>query len=235
MADAFVCLVVNPALVFLFWAVFAGLSAKGAVRALAMTHRDALGTKWLQTVRSDAYGGENYDAWFRECRYFMASAVSPRLSVFQRRWLNNRGNGVCFEIIGGVARVRAAELSAENKPAAGISPVGYEAYCAEILRKAGWSATLTKRSGDQGADVIAERGHFRVVLQCKLHSQPVGNGAVQEALAAKLFYRADAAAVVSNAAYTPSAQQLAGMAHIPLLHDSQLDQLDQLCDAQRVA
>jgi restriction system protein len=86
-----------------------------------------------------------------------------------------------------------------------MSPLNYERHCAALLNSFGWSARLTKGSGDQGADVVAEKGGLRVVLQCKKYSRPVGNKAVQEVLAAMKFEDAHFAAVVSNAAFTPAA------------------------------
>jgi restriction system protein len=67
-------------------------------------------------------------------------------------------------------------------------------------------------------------------VQCKLYAQPVGNKAVQEALAAQRYYATDHAAVVSNAAFTRSAVQLARSAGVLLLHVSDLDRLDHLAD-----
>jgi restriction system protein len=81
---------------------------------------------------------------------------------------------------------------------------------------------MTKGSGDQGADVIAEKGGIRVVVQCKWYSQPVGNAAVQEAYAAKAHERTDYAFVVTNNAYTKSAKQLAASTGVGLLHANDL-------------
>ena len=49
----------------------------------------------------------------------------------------------------------------------------------------------------------------RIGLQCKLYGGPVGNKAVQEAHAGKVFYGVDAAGVLTNASFTPSAVTLA--------------------------
>jgi len=84
---------------------------------------------------------------------------------------------------------------------------------------------MTKATGDQGADVIAEKDGARMVLQCKLYSSPVGNKAVQEAFAAQRHYRANASAVVTNAAYTASAISLAATTGVQLLHYTDLNRL----------
>jgi hypothetical protein len=102
----------------------------------------------------------------------------------------------------------------------------YELHCAHVLRGCGWKAELMGGSGDQGADVIAERGRTRVVIQCKKYSRTVGNKAVQEVIAGKMMYRAHAAAVVSNASFTKGARELAAMTKVLLLHHTELLSLD---------
>ena len=105
-----------------------------------------------------------------------------------------------------------------------MSPYEYEEYCAEILSKNGWTARATKKSGDQGADVYAERDGISIVIQCKLTNTPVGNKAVQEIISGQKYMSADYAAVVSPAPYTPGARDLAKTARVLLLdHDDLKD------------
>ncbi len=103
-----------------------------------------------------------------------------------------------------------------------MTPVEFEQHCADRLAAAGWTVQTTKASGDQGADVVASKLGRRAVLQCKLYSRPVGNGAVQEAAAARDYYQADTAAVVTNAGFTSAAQDLARATRVLLLHPEQL-------------
>lgn len=97
----------------------------------------------------------------------------------------------------------------------------FEFWVADALRHFGWEARVTQGSGDQGIDVIATSGGTRLGIQCKLHSGGIGNKAVQEAHAGKIFHGTDLAAVLSNAKYTRSAQALAASTGIMLLspHD----------------
>jgi len=105
-----------------------------------------------------------------------------------------------------------------NQPSTNpLTPIGFENHCATLLRTAGWSAALTPHTGDQGADIIARRGEISLVVQCKLYNSPVGNSAVQEAIAARAFYGATHAAVVSNQPYTASARELANRAGVILM------------------
>lgn len=83
----------------------------------------------------------------------------------------------------------------------------------------------TPGSGDQGADLVAQLGDQSVAIQCKFYSSPVGNKAVQEALAGKAHYGCRYAAVVSNQPYTPAAQSLAKTARVALLHHNEIKDL----------
>lgn len=97
----------------------------------------------------------------------------------------------------------------------------FEAWVAEALIGFGWDAKVTSASGDQGIDVVARKGGKTVGLQCKLYSASVGNKAVQEAHAGKALYDADVVGVLTNAAFTSSARDLAQATGVVLLshHD----------------
>jgi len=111
---------------------------------------------------------------------------------------------------------------------AAITPREFERHCADALAARGWSVTVGKGSADQGVDVLARKGGRSVVLQCKLYARPVGNKAVQEALAGRGYAGADGAAVVTNASYTAAAHALAGRVGVLLLHVSDLPRADAL-------
>ena len=88
------------------------------------------------------------------------------------------------------------------------------AYEKHVARKMRWRLWLfvkhCGKSGDFGADVIARGFLFsKIVVQCKDYSKPVGVKAVQEAYAAKRFYRASRAAVAARGTFTKSAKLLA--------------------------
>jgi len=86
----------------------------------------------------------------------------------------------------------------------------FELFVAQILRKIGFSnIQLTKESGDQGVDIIAERDGIKYAIQCKRYSQAVGNKAVQEVFAGKTFYHCHVGVVVTNNYFTKAAKDLA--------------------------
>lgn len=57
----------------------------------------------------------------------------------------------------------------------------FEYKCARMLRRKGFHhVEVTKKSGDQGVDIIAYKHFSKYAVQCKYYSYPVGNKAVQE-------------------------------------------------------
>ena len=106
----------------------------------------------------------------------------------------------------------------------------YELVTKEMFTLLDWETFVTPQSGDQGADLIIEKYGLKFVVQCKFYSNPVGNKAVQEVIAAKGFYDAWGAIVVTNSDYTKSARQLAESHGVILLHDSQILEWSQLVD-----
>ncbi len=104
----------------------------------------------------------------------------------------------------------------------------FEFKCSEILSRLGWQTKLTKKSGDQGVDILAEKNNYSVAIQCKYYLSSVGNAAVQQVLAGKKYYNADYAAVVTNSTYTKSAIELANASNVILLTLNKLENLEEI-------
>ena len=86
----------------------------------------------------------------------------------------------------------------------------FEELCAVVLRKNGfYSVEKTQGSGDQGIDIIAYKGGYTYGIQCKRHKSKIGNKAVQEVFAGKMYYNCDKVAVLTNNFFTKSAISLA--------------------------
>jgi HJR/Mrr/RecB family endonuclease len=107
-------------------------------------------------------------------------------------------------------------------------PQEYERAVSNEFSKLGWQTRVTAGSGDQGADVIAEKFAVKLVIQCKLYESPVGNKAVQEVAAAVKFFNGDIGVVITNHTFTKSARQLASSLGIFLVHHTQIPELDRV-------
>jgi HJR/Mrr/RecB family endonuclease len=109
-----------------------------------------------------------------------------------------------------------------------MSPIEYEAHCAELLRATGWAVQQVGRVGDQGVDVIGELRGTRVAVQCKKYTRPAGNSAVQQIVAGKRHHGCAIAVVCAPAGYTTAAQQLAHTNGVLLLSHVDLPALERL-------
>lgn len=201
---------------------------RALVRRVARRHARVLALRRRQERFVDAYGNTVEDGWVREREYFVERTILPRIERCYTAYVEPRWH----EMIAIVERVACSvRLPPETEvPEDGI---GYERFCASLLEQAGWRARATRASGDQGADVLAERDGERLVLQCKRYGKPVGNGAVQEAAAAARHWSADRAVVVSNAGFTPAARKLAASTDVLLLHHDDLGDLPPMRPVRR--
>lgn len=82
--------------------------------------------------------------------------------------------------------------------------VAFEVFCAELLRKNGFTnVETTKGSGDQGVDILAEKDGIKYAIQCKCYSSDLGNKPIQEVFAGKSVYNCHVACVMTNRYFTP--------------------------------
>ena len=104
--------------------------------------------------------------------------------------------------------------------------IKFENHCMEILKQYGWEVKETPKTGDQGVDLIASINDLRICIQCKDHEKAIGNKAVQEISAGKLFWKGTHAILVSKSGFTKSAQQLAKSNKVKLINEFQLKDLE---------
>ena len=118
-----------------------------------------------------------------------------------------------------------------------------EEQTATALRRLGWEVEMTRTSGDWGADVVAWLGHDRqkptqkLVVQCKNWMEPAGYEAIKDAHAARTYYRASHAAVVSSSGFTRQCRAAAQELDIQLLRPSELStgcSLDRSAEGERI-
>lgn len=106
-------------------------------------------------------------------------------------------------------------LDEDSKPQVTIDDVDmmtgeeFELLVAKLFKAMKYDVSVTQHSADQGIDVIARKGSMVLGIQAKCYSRPVGNSAVQEAVAGKAYYNCRKVMVVTNSSFTASARQLA--------------------------
>ena len=101
----------------------------------------------------------------------------------------------------------------------------FENFVKEIYELLGYTVTKTKKSGDQGIDLIVKKLFKKTGIQLKRYSSAVGNSAVQEAVAGKKYYKLDRVCVLTNQTFTKSAIALAKANGVVLLDRHDLKKL----------
>ncbi|HEY8347478.1 MAG TPA: restriction endonuclease [Symbiobacteriaceae bacterium] len=101
----------------------------------------------------------------------------------------------------------------------------FEQFLGKLFSAMGYETVITKATGDQGADLVLTKFGETTVVQAKRYSQPVGNKAVQEIVAAKALYNAQHAIVVTNSTFTPAALDLAASNKVELWDRHRLAEL----------
>ncbi len=181
-------------------------------------HIDVLVRKRKQLLRVDDYGSVQDIEWKKEISKFFNSAVKELPGSESHL----SGDDVVFLIDNLVKDEQEARNGESDSFDVSMTGLEYEHWVSEQLQELGWITRVTKGSGDQGVDVIAEKEGKTVVIQCKKYSSPVGNKSVQEAHAGKGYIDADAAVVVTNASFTRSAHEIAQSLGVQLLHHENL-------------
>jgi restriction system protein len=198
----------------------------GAATALVRNHAATLYRKKLQKTKHDDYGNTSDTEWRKEMNYFYKAVIFPRVSErFTQSDLEFFTMDIVETLIEAEMKNYAQGNTSEDENVDRLTPIDFEAHCASLLSRSGWLTRTTRASGDQGIDIIGEKDGIKAVFQVKQSSSPVGNKAVQEAIAGKAFVNADTACVVSNAGYTASAKELASISNVSLLHHTELTRL----------
>lgn len=188
------------------------------IREMARIHRAALFRNIDAAITKNDYGIVTNDRTKEVVDEFFYS-VGIEVDLINR----DRAESVLFKEI---EMQRQADLESGfdvgRLPSEGHA---FEKWVAESLMRFGWEAEVTRGSGDQGIDVIAIKNGKKLGLQCKLYNGPVGNKAIQEAHAGKIFYGVDAGGVITNSVFTSSAKELSRVTGIFMLSPHDLPKL----------
>ncbi|NWO12694.1 restriction endonuclease [Virgibacillus sp.] len=105
----------------------------------------------------------------------------------------------------------------------------FEEYLKVLFKKLGYRPVVTKKSGDYGADIVL-KGKNKVVIQAKRYGYKhrVSLDAIREVYAAKAYYKADEAWVITNSFYTKQAKILGSACGVKLL--DRFDLQDFICE-----
>ena len=86
---------------------------------------------------------------------------------------------------------------------------GFEDLLKKVFTVLGYNAQITKKTGDQGADLILSKDGRKISVQAKRYSKTVGNKAIQEVYSSIQFYETGEAWVITTSDFTKGAIELA--------------------------
>lgn len=90
-----------------------------------------------------------------------------------------------------------------------MSGIEFESFLKSHFEALGYHVATTPKTGDYGADLVLARGREKIVLQAKRYAGKIGIAAIQQIVAAKSYYGAEKAMVVTNSFFTKNAAALA--------------------------
>lgn len=169
---------------------------------------------FMRNIRA-AYQKDDYGAVFKDEREVEVERFLRSVNLIQRA--KKHGIKKTVQHINRWYAKKKREL--EQAEAAPENGHDFEHWVAAQLNNAGWTATVTQASGDDGVDVIAERDGVSVAVQCKRFKGSVGNKAVQEVYSGMKHMQLDRAVVISTGQYTKAAKGLASTTGVLLLSE----------------
>jgi hypothetical protein len=151
----------------------------------------------------DDYGEENWRALEKELDTVEKKFEERGLSRFDGYW---RLRPILEE---NFKRYHVEQKAVVVQDVSELTGVEFETHVAKLLRSKGYIVQGTSATGDQGADLLAQKDGRKIVVQAKRYAGAVGNKAIQEVIGAMSYYGADEAWVVTNSTFTPHAKALA--------------------------
>lgn len=111
-------------------------------------------------------------------------------------------------------RLRALRLADVDN----LAGIDFEHYVCRLLVHRGFTASVTRSSGDLGVDIVARRNFQKYAIQVKRHRKGVSRRAVSDAVAGKQHYGCDRAMVITNSYFTKGAKELAKSTYCELVN-----------------
>lgn len=115
--------------------------------------------------------------------------------------------------------IKVGSLADVNSLLDSINDREFEKLIGRLYEKKGYHVTVTKKSGDFGIDVLAEKEGEKIAIQCKCYKneQKVDNSTIQKAIgAAHSPYKVGKVAVITTSSFSAGAISVAKSANVPV-------------------
>jgi hypothetical protein len=97
----------------------------------------------------------------------------------------------------------------DERHVSAMSGAEFERFVGKLYARLGYNVSFTQGGADQGVDLILCKDGRKIAVQAKRWNGSVGNKAVQEAIAGKLYYGCSHGMIVTTSTFSNSAVVLA--------------------------
>lgn len=176
------------------------------------------------------FGSETKRGWRYRDYVFDWNRLDDLLEILNRRGVNINDDDLRF-VLKYLIDKREQQVTEEGistKPQlfANLDSADFERLLYRLFESMGYKIEHVGHPKDQGADLILNRGAERIVVQAKRFiGTPVGNKAVQEAVAARNYYNCNGAIVATSSNLTQEAINLAKSNNVYLINRKELQNL----------
>lgn len=153
----------------------------------------------------------------------MVTMLFPKVTIRVLRWSGQRLLKAARRV---VSRIWLRARQHPDLTAVDLDSINWEEFeklVSAVFEAREFTTELTKRTADQGIDVIAVSRNQRVGIQAKRYQGAVGNDAVMEAIAGSQFYNCNRTVVVCTSTFTKAAKELADRTGVELWDRSRLE------------
>jgi len=119
------------------------------------------------------------------------------------------------------------DLNSKQNSFNSLSGTEFELLLVRLFESMGFIVEHCGKVGDQGGDLVINKDGKRILIQAKRYTNSIGNGAVQEAVAAKKYYDCSKSVLIGSASFTSGAIELAKVNNVRLLGKKELQELIQ--------
>jgi len=199
------------------------MMGKDIIETLSVFIQDKKGSEGIEIIFQGDFLGEKYKNFLEE-----GNTVSI-ISIVGEKPLDNDNLEIEYRLIPiGLKLLNEDSNKGESissfldilKKRKNQGAYEFEELVGVLFRKKGYNVKVTKKSGDYGIDVIADKGGERIAIQCKMNdfNIPVSNSVIQKALGSLTSpYNANKLIVITTAdKFTSQAVEQIKTAKVPV-------------------
>ena len=103
-------------------------------------------------------------------------------------------------------------------------PTGFEYFCADLFRAAGYDAMVTSPTDDGGYDIVLSKENERTLVECKCYAKNnyIGRPALQKLAGANVVVKAEHMIFVTTSSFSKEAKEFAAAAAIRMIDGEEL-------------